>query len=43
MSLERMHWEEHRITSVVSLPKVHKLTYSREYQKNLRPFYTMTG
>ena len=38
MSLERMHREEHRITSVVSLPKVHNLTYSREYQKNLRPF-----
>ena len=28
----------HDITSVASLPKTHNLIYSREYQKNLRPF-----
>ena len=43
MSPERKQEEEHNITSVASLPEMHNLIYSREYQKNLRPFYTMTG
>ena len=38
MSPERKQEEEHNITSVASLPEMHNLIYSREYQKNLRPF-----
>ena len=38
LSPERKQQEEHNTTPVASLPEMHNLIYSREYQKNLRPF-----